>query len=391
MAITRYTLAGAESGTTGHKPNGASTMSILTQASRQWMSRPADERFTSLIDLHNANHDFRQRSIGKTLSTRAIQAVPLDNRSMNLVGPNGAPVDMTHYAFGQLATKAGAPAGYLRSMPAPIAADCINFGLQFKSDIQDIGILLHKPAEGPAELRALTGPNYGRVWNQTITESLVDRFGDGITGHFRVPGEFGRKVKVTKENTTLFRGDRNMFVFLADEEHRIEIPNRRDGQPGSLARGFFVWNSEVGAETFGVATFLFDYVCANRIVWGSQEYREMRIRHTASAPDKWIHEVAPAIEKYAASSTDSVVKAIKDARANKIGDEDAVTAFLAKRFTKTQVKNIQAAHMQDEQRPIETLWDAATGVTAYARAIQYQDDRVELERAAGKIIDLAVS
>ena len=44
------------------------------------------------------------------------------------------------------------------------------------------------------------------------------------------------------------------------------------------------------------------------------------------------------------------------------------------------------AFQQDEDRPIENLWDAATGITAYARSIQYQDERVALERQAGKVL-----
>ena len=71
-----------------------------------------------------------------------------------------------------------------------------------------------------------------------------------------------------QDNTTLFASDRDMFVFLADEDNRIENPNRRAGRFGSFARGFFVWNSEVGKTTLGAGFFLFDYVCCNRIVWG---------------------------------------------------------------------------------------------------------------------------
>ena len=41
-------------------------------------------------------------------------------------------------------------------------------------------------------------------------------------------------------------------------DRRIEIPGRRNGRTGSLARGFFVWNSEVGDTTLGVEFFLFD-------------------------------------------------------------------------------------------------------------------------------------
>jgi len=52
---------------------------------------------------------------------------------------------------------------------------------------------------------------------------------DSITGRkaARVPGEFGRRVTVTKENTTLYASDRDMFVFLADEENRMSRAARR--------------------------------------------------------------------------------------------------------------------------------------------------------------------
>ena len=361
----------------------------LYQASHQWASRPADQRFTSLTELHDHAVSIREHSHAKCVSSRAIAAQPVDGdyKALQVVGPNGAPVNVSNWAFGQLAARAGAPAGYLRDLPAPVAADCLNYGLQVARDVSDIGILLYKNG-GEPELRAATGPNYGRIWNSVITGALIQRFGDGVTGDFRVPGEFGKAVTVTKDNTTLYASDRDMFVFLADEQHRIEIPNRRDGQPGSMARGFFVWNSEVGSATLGISTFLFDYVCCNRIVWGASDYNEVKIRHTSGAPDRWLEDVVPAIRSYANSSTGSITKAIEDARAAKIGDHDAVNAFLAKRFTRSQVGAIQAAHKNDEGRPIETLWDAATGITAYARGIQYQDDRVKLEREAGRVLDM---
>lgn len=365
-------------------------MTTLNQASTQWSTRPEDERFTSLTALAEHAENARQNSSAKVLATRAISAAPVEGNDKGLVvvGPNGAPVAPTHWAFGQLAQRAGAPAAYLRNLPAPIAADCINYGLGSR-DVEDIGILLRKE-NGLAQIAAVTGPGYGRVWNAVIARALVDRFGDGVTGAFKVPGEFGQDVPVTKQNTTLYASDRDMFVFLADEKHRIEMPNRRDGKLGTLARGFFVWNSEVGAQTFGVSTFLFDYVCCNRIVWGAEDVKEIRIRHTSSAPYRWVEEVAPAIEKYAESSVKSITEAIETARAHKLigglANENAVAEFLVKRFTRSQAKAIEAAHLADEGRPIETMWDAVVGVTAYARSIPYQDERVAIEREAGKMM-----
>jgi hypothetical protein len=356
------------------------------QASNQWSSRPNDERFVSLLELDAYVQSVRQHSIGKAISSRGITCAPIEGvpNGLACIGPNGGPVGLTHWSFGQLAQRAGAPAGYLRDLPPEITADCVNYGLKTR-DIEDLGVLLYKNG-GPAELRAVTGPNYGRIWNSTITHALVKRFGDGLTGDFRVPGEFGQQVQVNKDNTTLYASDRDMFVFLADETHRIEVPNRRDGKCGSMARGFFVWNSEVGSQSFGLATFLFDYVCCNRIVWGASEVSEIRIRHTAGAPDRWLEEVTPALTQYANSSASGIVQAIEKAKAARIDDVDD---FLKNRFSRSQVSAIKAAHMTDEQRPIETLWDATTAVTAYARSIQFQDDRVNLEREGGKILQLA--
>jgi len=361
-------------------------MTTLDQASKQWATRPDDERFTSLLAMQAHFAEQRANSREMVVSSRRIHAEPqADNKGLLITGPNGHAYAPTHWSFGQLAQLAEAPAGYLRSLPSPIAADCINYGLQYRRDVEDVGVLLYRNGGDPV-VRAATGPKYGRIWNSEIVDGLVSRFGDGLSGQFRVPGEFGKAVEVDKSNTTLYAGDRDMFVFLADEEHRIEIPNRRDGKPGALARGFFLWNSEVGSATFGLSTFLFDYVCCNRMVWGAHNVSEITIRHSAGAPDRYIEEMAPALTAYANGSSAPVVKLIADARAKRL---DNVDAFLAERFGKRMVEAIKSAHEADEHRPIESLWDAANAVTAHARGIGHQDRRVDFERQAGEIIALA--
>lgn len=358
----------------------------LMKASNQWASRPDDERFTSLIAMRD--HFDHQRSISREgcVSTARIDIQPeSDNKGLIVVGPKGNGFAPTHWAFGQLAQLAEAPAGYMRTLPSPLAADCLNYGLKFKRKIEDVGILLQQ--NGDSVMRAATGPRYGRIWNNDILHALTRSVGDGITGNWKVPGEFGKAVTVTKANTTLFAGDRDFFVFLADEDHKIEIPNRRNGQPGLLSRGFFVWNSEVGSSTFGLATFLFDYVCCNRIVWGATEYKELKIRHTVSAPDRFLQEIQPALLTYSQGAASNVVDAVKKAQAATLGDK--VDDFLAQRFGKRMVGPIKAAHELEEHRPIETLWDVTTGATAYAKGIAYQDERVQLERIAGEVMQLA--
>jgi hypothetical protein len=355
----------------------------LMKASQQWMSRPDDERYLNLPDMLEKFEDQRDHSRELVVSSRKLEVIPDGVKDILIAGPKGEPYAPSHFAFGQVATLVGAPAGYLRDLPAPIVADNLNYGLKFKRGPEEVGILLQK--NGSNLLRAATGPRYGRIWNSDIVAALIKRFGNGVDGDFRVPGIWGKKLsEVTKENTTLYAGDRDMFVFLADEDHRIEIPNRRNGKKGTLARGFFVWNSEVGSATFGLATFLFDYVCGNRIVWGAEGYKEIKIRHTVTAPDRFLEELKPALISYANGSTTSITDAVKEAQNARLGDE--LDDFLAKRFGARKVATIKAAHELEEGRPIESRWDVVTAATAYAKGIEYQDERVAVEREAGKIL-----
>lgn len=368
-------------------------MTTLTKAHHQWANRPDDQRFTSLDEMLAFSRAQRRASRSLEIATREIEARPIadDPKGLVIIGPDEQPVIPTNWAFGQIAQRIKAPAGYLRTLPSDLASDCINDGLQRRA-VEDVGTLLRSSGEGPASLAAMTGPKYGRVWNDEVIASLIERFGDGRTGEFTVPGEFGKAVQITRDNTTLFASDRDMFVFLADEQNRIEVPNRRDGQPGSLARGFFCWNSEVGNTSLGISTFLFDYVCSNRIVWGAQGVQEIKIHHTSKAPTRFLEDVAPAMIAYAQSSAQGIRDAIMAAQARKISaDKDEVLDFLTKRtrFSRNQAEAINLAHIAEEGRPIETLWDATVGITALAKTKPHQDARIEMEREGGKVMSLA--
>ena len=367
-------------------------MTTLTQAHRQWASRPADELFISLTELQSFAALSRQTSRSEVVSAREIELIPADGDHKGLLigARDGTQAAPTHWSFGQLCSLAStpSPASYFRDsgLPTPIIADRLNYNLRFTRGVEDVKLLVSGQGDD-VELRAATGPRYGRIWNADVVDALVERFGDGVSGHWRVPGIFGQRITVDKGNTTLYASDRDMFVFLADEENRIELPGRRAGRSGSFARGFFVWNSEVGKTTLGAGFFLFDYVCCNRIIWGADQYTEIRIRHTKGAPDRWLEEVTPVLREYSRASAKPVVQAIEDARHKHV--EANLDQFLANRFGKRMVAPIKAIHETEEGRPIETLWDVTTAATAFARSRPNTDKRLEIERTAGELLKLA--
>ena len=367
----------------------------LMNANRQWSSRPADERFRSLHELAAFCGYEKTNSARRVLPNRGLTVVPsaTDPLDIAVSGPNGHPAQFTHWAFSQLASLAGVPSSYIRAsgMPGALAADCLNWGLHHARSVESVSVLLRKREDDAGNrsvyASAFNGPDYGVVWNADIADTLIREFGDGVTGAWRVPGEFGKSLdRVTKDNTTLYASDRDMWCFLADEDRRVEVPNRRNGQSGSLARGFYISNSEVGASRLVLGMFLFDYVCCNRIIWGAEQHTEIKIRHTSGAPHRWLEEVKPILRQYAEASPASVSDTIAAARQQKIKGD--VETFLASRFGKSTADRIQATHQLEEMRPIETLWDAVTGATAFARQIEHVDARVKIERSAGELLKM---
>src|SRR6266436_5219583 len=322
-------------------------MTTLMQASRQWATRPAEERFLSLLELQAFTHRQLENSRSSVFSSRKLEVLPDETdpkmRGLLVGNPDGTVATPTHWSFGQLCTLAAtpSPASYFREskLPSPIIADCLNFNLRFTRDVEDVKLLVSGQSDG-VELRAATGPRYGRIWNADVVDALVERFGDGVSGHWRVPGIFGERITVDNGNTTL-----------------------------------------------GARFFLFDYVCCNRYVWGADQYTEVRIRHTSGAPDRWIEEVTPVLREYAEGSAKPVLQAIEDARSKRI--EVDLDQFLAKRFGKSLVPALKAVHETEEGRPIETLWDVTVAATAHARSLPNNDKRLELERSAGELLKQA--
>src|SRR5207249_3940144 len=140
----------------------------------------------------------RERSRASVESTRALTVVPKESDPLHrglylsiergpLAGQLLAP---THQAFGQICSLAAtpSPASYFREsrVPSEIIADALNYNLRFTREVEDVGVLATIGDEDNglgvpigSELRAATGPAYGRIWDADIVDALVERFGAG--------------------------------------------------------------------------------------------------------------------------------------------------------------------------------------------------------------------
>jgi hypothetical protein len=368
----------------------------IGRVSSEWFSRPDDERFLSLTELHAAVKARAERATTRTVETREVrvEASRDDAERLALIVPGrDQPVTPTHWSFGQLASLVGAPAGYLRQLPAPLAGINLQHGLiQHRAELMKT----LETEDGRVELRAVTGPDYGRIWDHELVAAVMKIAGNG-TGdtRWKVPGlldwstmTYNPLVDITKDTTTLYASDRDVFLFLVDDLHPIEAGRLPNGDPDLFFRGFYAWNSEVGSKTLGMASFYLRAVCMNRNIWGAEGFEEISIRHSKFAANRFAHEAAPALENFASSSPAPFMAGIKAARERIVArkDEDRET-FLRKRgFSRGETEKIIATVLQEEGHPPSSIFDFVQGITALARDKPHQDARLDLEGKAAKLL-----
>jgi len=369
------------------------------RVSSEWFSRPGDERFLSLGDLARTVRNRAERSKTRIVETNLIhvEASRTDGERLSLILPGAeAPVAPTHWSFGQLSSQVGAPAAYLRQLSATLAGINLQYGLT-STRAEQIKTL--ETDDGRVELRAVTGPDYGRIYDHELVEAVQRIAGNG-TGdtRWKVPGVldwstgvYNPRIDITKDTTTLYASDRDVFLFLVDDLNPIEAGRLPDGSPDLYFRGFYCWNSEVGAKTLGMASFYLRAVCQNRNLWGVEDFEEITIRHSKYAASRFAHEAAPALTRFANSSPMPFVNGIKAARETIVArSDDDRTDFLRKRgFSKTETAKIIETVLADEGHPPASIFDFVQGITAVARDKPHQDVRLDMEAKAKKLLDRA--
>ena len=358
-------------------------MANLYSASREWANRPADQRFETLDALYAAVHDRRLRSRSSDIPLDTIEA-KVSPSGQDITFSHGLKaVSPTHWSFGQMASWIKAPAEYLRRLPAPLAVENINHGIKTAPhDALKFMTVVDPLGNGNNRLQAVTSVKYGRIFDADVAQCAKDiqvRTG----GKFFNPKAYNPKTGGISPSG-LYASDRDIFIFMIDGGSLLDC-----GPRAQLNRGFFMWNSETGARTFGLTTFLFNVVCGNHIVWGAQDVKELRIRHTGNGPYRFASDAAPALLAYSNASAAPLISSVKKAQdfLLPVGREEVIAWLQDRKFTKSEAAESYDTAMKEEG-DCRTLWQAIQGITAYARGFDFVDSRTDLESRAGKLMKI---
>jgi hypothetical protein len=366
-------------------------MSVLAKAHQEWATRPADESYLTVEEWHDAITSRDSRTIHVDSDYGQIIPEIVDGEVGLVSTVSSDRVQFNHWSFGQFADKVGAPPNYLRRLSPELAVQNLQYLWgNLLEDKQNKGLqisLLNSEDELEVpKVRAFLSDRYARINDRDIAMKVRSL---GEMGWQPAPATELANGGVTRG---LYASDRDIFAFLVDNNRRIfeKDPN------GGLSRGFMVSNSEVGSKSFHLLTFLYSYICGNHNVWGVESVAEARVRHIGEAAAKGHQELEVYIKHYAEGSAKEDEYRIQRCMTHLLAEtkEDLVSQLFNLKSLGLSKKLINAAYDAAESHedwygaPL-SAWGFGNGLTHVAREIIHMDERIGVEKAAGKIFEMA--
>jgi hypothetical protein len=370
-------------------------------AAREWARRPDDERFLSLADVQADAEADRAECGRKTKRTADLTVESAGNALMMRAGAR--PADFTPWSFSQFCSILGAPARYLSGLPADLAAPCLNHGLQRLADEQrrqEHQILIRQYPEQADRLtlRAITSPQYARVWDAPVIAAIRQFTNDGkdagsING-WQTPPSWPGKVKPGG----IYRSDRDLFIYQINGGSIVTDPSARrlintpgsDSNSGGIYRGFIARNSETGSSSLEITTFMFDWTCGNHIIGGLTNVQQYRRRHVGTGLEYLAADALRFVAKWIDTPASRDEAIIRQLAIQEIGQtqEDVITELRGRHgLTETQATESYKLAEQYSENP-RSVWGIVNGITRYSQVGEniHNDQRLSVDRLAAQLL-----
>jgi hypothetical protein len=352
-------------------------MTVLTIVQRELFSRPPEDHFESFEALRADAAG--QKSRCSTLDAKDDRILFSEDGGHVHFGE--ATLRLTHYALAQLASMAKVPMPVLERLDgdtrAKVMNRCFPRNHRYRTALVD-----------GDSLRAVTSDRYERVFDADVLDE-VDRWllPNGFLPAKPTVNTDSRGTNILgNAKPALFRSDRDSFSFFYGDR------SPGDDGFGGLRKGIVVFNSEVGAKSFGFSTFFFREMCSNFLVWDATGVQARRSRHTSAVRDV-VREFREELKEAGATLTTRELDAFERARTTRFvpagsGEREEAVRRLVRDFRMAEADAIEAADLvRSPENPGEfTAWGVANGITSAAKALPYAGDRAEFSQIAGAVL-----
>ena len=256
---------------------------VITQSVADVFRRPADSNFDSMQSILDVAEEEMNQSRTIKVNGSDISFSTIDGQFyIDVEGQT--PLPLTNYSMTQVAGMAKIQTVMLERLHKEGRDDLVVDNLitlfpNRRAETKFILIRDHFDSVGGIDSvgRAVNGGAYGRLWDYEVLSEMVDLLMTrGFTPMLpEIASEAMRNGLMYGLNTGLFRGDQCSFgfFFVTDE---LEGDSK---DLGGLIPGMMVWNSEVGARSFGYHTFYYHEESGSIIIWTPSNHKRKRFVH----------------------------------------------------------------------------------------------------------------
>jgi hypothetical protein len=354
-------------------------MTTLKLVADQLFTRESEEHYGSFEALRRDASAQKQRCA--TLDAKDDRILFSDDGTHVHFGD--ATLRLTHYSLAQLAAMAKVPMPVLERLDgetrAKVMNRCFPRNRRYRTALADRD-----------RLRAVTSDRYERVWDADVYDQ-VDRWllPNGFVPAMPTINTDAQGTNILgNTRPALFRSDRDSFAFFYGDKSPGE-----DGF-GGLRKGIVVYNSEVGAKSFGFSTFYFREMCANFLVWDATRVKARRARHTGAVVEV-VREFREALQAVGATLTMRELDAFETSRTTRFvpegpSEKEQTVQRLVREFRMSEADAMEAADLvRAPENPGDfSVWGVVNAMTTAAKALPYASERFEATALAARLLDM---
>ena len=363
---------------------------VVNVAHKQLVSRPPDECYPDfpalLAYLRKRENESGELAVWKD----RFGVRPYDHGLALLHGDQD--FAFNDWSFKQMCALSGAEAEFINRLDPQTASDALNQTREWYKD--DEGRLLFQDTGGSLPVaRAIYSKGYARVPDLAVAE-LVQREATGFVPAGEVAGRHVGMPPVRPEASGLYASSRDMFLFLADEDNAVEWRPDNGGQGAAFYRFLIVGNSETTARKLCYIMGLMEGVCGNHLIWGAEETVVVERRHIGD-PGRIMEALRLAIEALRDRRTiHEDLRVLEAARTTDFApDQDKAVEVLFPRYVTKAIaaRAVESAIMDFHASLPLSVWNVVRGLTRVSQSIPYEDQRLEVDKAAGRILGAVTS
>jgi hypothetical protein len=346
---------------------------IITQTIADVFRRPADANYGSMRSLLDVAEEEKNQSRVIKVNGSDVSFSAQDGQfHIDVEGQDSLP--LTNYSMTQVAGMAKIQTVILERLHKAGRDDLVVDNLKTlfpnrRAETKFILIRDHYDGLGGINSvsRAVNGSAYSRLWDYEVFAEMEDfLMTRGFTPMLPDIQSDGMRCGLMHGlNTGLFRGDQCSFgFFFATDELEGNSENL-----GGLTPGMMVWNSEVGARSFGFHTFYYHAASGSIIIWTPANHKRKRFVHRGNikkAFKEYVATLEDVADNFQTHYTDDL-KTFETASVIPFAEDDGTAIQRLHKIFNMSVVNakaaVRAARLRQNSYGLPlSVWNIALGI-----------------------------